>query len=261
MKHRKIRELSMEVMVGTFMFAVLAVLCVFTIMLSRDNFFQKTYPFEVVFEDIMGLRDGDNVVVRGMTVGKIKSMLMKEDGVHLVAALQHPVFLKTDYKVEVVATSVLGGRYLQIFEGKPGSPPLAAGEILRGEKPNDLITLVSSVAADVKDITEKIRNGEGTLGMLVYDDTLYNDARDAMHEIKVAITERHLLVNMETSMENLNQISEKINSGQGTLGMLVNDDTLYIETKQMIKDVRVTVDDLRETSPIVTFSSIYFGAF
>jgi phospholipid/cholesterol/gamma-HCH transport system substrate-binding protein len=251
----------MEVMVGTFMFVVLAVLCVFTIILSRENFFQKTYPFEVVFEDIMGLRDGDNVVMRGMEVGKIKGMLMKPDGVHIVAALQQPAHLKTDYKVEVIATSVLGGRYLQIYEGKVGSPPLPAGEVVRGEKPNDLITLVSSVADDVKNITEKIRMGEGSLGKLIYDDTLYNDARDVVHEFKVAIKERHLLENMETSMDNLNQISEKINSGEGTLGLLVNDETLYIEAKKMIKDVRVTVDDLRETSPIVTFSSIYFGAF
>jgi len=261
MRRRKIRELSMEVMVGTFMFAVLIALCVFTIVLSRENFLQKTYPFEVVFDDIMGLRDGDNVVVRGMTVGKIKSLLMKEDGVHLVAALQHPVFLKTDYKVEVVATSVLGGRYLQIYEGKLESPPLAAGTLVRGTKPNDLITLVSAVADDVKDITGKIRKGEGTLGKLVYDDTLYNDARDVVADVKMSIRERNLLENLENSADNLNQISEKINGGAGTLGKLVNDDTLYVEAKKMIKDVRMTVDDLRETSPIVTFSSIYFGAF
>lgn len=261
MKNRRIKELSTEVMVGTFMFAVLFALCVFTIVLSRENFFQKTFPFEVVFDDIMGLRDGDNVVVRGMTVGKVKSLLLKEDGVHLVAALQHPVALKTDYKVEVIATSVLGGRYLQIFEGKPGSPPLPAGEKIHGEKPNDLITLVSSVADDVKNITEKIRKGEGTLGKLVYDDALYNDARDVMGDIKMSIRERNLLENLENSADNLSQISEKINSGEGTLGKLVNDDTLYVEAKKMIKDVRMTVDDLRETSPIVTFSSIYFGAF
>ena len=44
MKRKKIRELSMEVMVGTFMFAVLLALCIFTIVLSRENFFQKTCP-------------------------------------------------------------------------------------------------------------------------------------------------------------------------------------------------------------------------
>ncbi len=261
MKNRKAKELSMEVLVGTFMFGMLIVLCIFTIVLSRENFFQKTYPFEVVFDDIMGLRDGDNVVMRGMTVGKIKSMLMKDDGVHLVAALQNPVALKTDYKVEVIATSVLGGRYLQIYEGKLTSPPLAAGQIVRGAKPNDLITLVSSVADDVKNITEKIRKGEGSLGKLIYDDTLYNNARDIVRDLKFAMEDRNLLENLENSMANLNDVSEKINGGVGTLGKLVNDDTLYVEAKKMIKDVRMTVDDLRETSPIVTFSSIYFGAF
>ena len=117
----------MEVMVGTFMFVVLTALCVFTILLSRENFFQKTYPFTVVFEDIMGLRDGDNVVVRGMTVGKVKSMVMQPDGVHVIAALTQPLFLKTDYRAEVVATSVLGGRHLQVHEGKLDSPPLPQG--------------------------------------------------------------------------------------------------------------------------------------
>lgn len=261
MKRRKLRELSMEVMVGTFMFVVLTALCVFTIVLSRENFLQKTYPFTVVFEDIMGLRDGDNVVVRGMTVGKVKSMVMQPDGVHVIAALTQPLLLKTDYRAEVVATSVLGGRHLQVHEGKLDSPPLPQGAVVRGEKPNDLMTLVSSVADDVKDITAKIRKGEGSLGKLIYDDALYNDARDVVHDLKVSLRERNVLDNIESSMDNLSQISEKINSGQGTLGQLVNDDKLYVEAKKMIKDVRVAVDDVRETSPIVTFSSIYFGAF
>ena len=121
--------------------------------------------------------------------------------------------------------------------------------------------LVSSVADDVKDITAKIRKGEGSLGKLIYDDALYNDARDVVHDLKVSLRERNVLDNIESSMDNLSQISEKINSGQGTLGQLVNDDKLYVEAKKMIKDVRVAVDDVRETSPIVTFSSIYFGAF
>jgi len=261
MKRRILKELSMEVMVGTFMFVVLAALCIFTIVLSREKFFQKTYTFTVVFEDVMGLREGDNVVVRGMTVGKIKRLVMQPDGVHVIAALQQPLYLKTDYRAEVVATSVLGGRHLQVHEGKLDSPPLPEGAVVRGEKPKDLITLVSSVADDIKDITAKIRNGEGSLGKLIYDDTLYNDARDVVRDIKVSLREHNVLDNIESSMNNLNQISEKINNGQGTLGRLINDDQLYLEASKMIKDIRVAVDDIRETSPIVTFSSIYFGAF
>ena len=78
MRRNRMRELSMEVLVGTFMFVALLSLCVFTIVLSRENVFKKTYPFEVVFADVMGLRDGDNVMIRGMIVGKVKAMILQD---------------------------------------------------------------------------------------------------------------------------------------------------------------------------------------
>jgi len=261
MRRRKIRELSMEVMVGTFMFAVLLALCIFTIILSRENFLQKTYPFEVVFGEVMGLRDGDNVVVRGMEIGKIRRLVMQSDGVHVIAALKHPVTLKNDYKIEVIASSILGGRYLQINEGTDAAPLLGTNVLARGKTPNDLISLVSDVAADLKNASAKVTSGEGTLGKLIYDETLYNDARDVVHELKVAVRERNLVGNLEDAIENFNQVAEKLNSGEGTLGKLINDDSVYVEAKKTLRDVRMMVDDLRETSPIVTFASIFFGAF
>jgi phospholipid/cholesterol/gamma-HCH transport system substrate-binding protein len=315
MRRNRIRELSMEVLVGTFMFVALLSLCVFTIVLSRENVFKKTYPFEVVFADVMGLRDGDNVMIRGMIVGKVKAMTLQDEGVHVVAALQRPVHLKKDYSIDVVLSSVLGGRYMQINEGNPALESLAPGTVLKGQTPKDVMALVSAVAADLKEITgkinsgqgtlgklvnddtlyndtrdvvdelkkavkergllknievsmanlneisDKINHGEGTLGLLVNDESLYNDTRDVVSELKAAVKERGLLKNIEVSMANLNEISDKINHGEGTLGLLVNDESLYLEVKQMINDIRATVDELRETSPIATFTSIFFGVF
>ncbi len=304
----------MEVLVGGFMFAALLSLCFFTIILSRENFFKTTYPFTVVFDNVMGLRDGDNVVIRGMTVGKVKDLSLQEDGVYVKSALLRPIALKSDYKIEIIATSVLGGRYLQINEGQSAKilPPHA---VIRGLKPNDLIAIASGVVADLKDITMKINSGEGTLGKLINDDTLYNDARDIIAEVKTSIKDRQLLKNIETAAANLSEISEKINKGQGTIGKLVNDDGLYVDARRVVGDiraaiedrglmdnlegavanlnevsekincgtgtlgklvndedlyqqatktmveVRAAVDDLRETSPITTFSSVFFGAF
>ncbi|MBI2440057.1 MAG: MCE family protein [Lentisphaerae bacterium] len=261
MRRNRLRELSLEVTVGTFMFVALLSLCVFTIILSRENVFRKAYPFEVIFDDVIGLRDGDNVVIRGMTIGKVKAMVLQDDGVRVVSALRRPVRLKKDYKIEVVISSVLGGRYLQISEGAAGAEDLPAGEIVRGQPPNDIMALVSGVAADLKDITGKINAGQGTLGKLVNDEALYNDARAVVGELKMAIKDRGLINNLETSLANLNEITDKINRGEGTLGLLISDESLYLEAKQLIGDIRATVDDMRETSPIVTFSSIFFGAF
>ena len=261
MRRNRMRELSMEVLVGTFMFVALLSLCVFTIVLSRENVFKKTYPFEVVFADVMGLRDGDNVMMRGMTVGKVKAMVLQDDGVRVVAALQRPIHLEKDYAINVVFSSVLGGRYMQISEGNATLEPLAPDAVVKGQTPKDVMALVAAVAADLKDITGKINSGQGTLGKLVNDDTLYNDTRDVVNELKAAVKDRGLIRNVEASMANLNEITDKINHGEGTLGLLVNDESLYLEVKQMIGDIRATVDEMRETSPIVTFSSIFFGAF
>lgn len=241
MRRNRLRELSMEVLVGTFMFVALLSLCVFTIVLSRENIFKKTYPLEVVFSDVMGLRDGDNVMMRGMVVGKVKSMTLEDGGVRVVAALRQPIRLNKDYMIDVVISSVLGGRYMQINEGKLTAEPLALGTLVRGQTPKDIMALVAEVAADLKDITGKISSGQGTIGKLVNEDAIYNDAR--------------------VSLANLADITDKINHGEGTLGLLVNDESLYLEVKQVIGDIRATVDEVRETSPIVTFSSIFFGAF
>lgn len=256
----KSRELRMEVTVGTFMFAAFLSLAFFTIILSRENIFKTTYPLEVVFEDIMGLRDGDNVVIRGMRVGRIKRLLLQDDGVHVSVALSERVTLKQDYKIDIVATSVLGGRYMQIYAGSHKAPELAPGTEVRGITPRDLIAESTSVVSDFKTISSRIASGQGTLGKLVHDDSLYMDALDVMNEIKTAMTERHLLENLEMAAANLNEISHKINSGQGTLGKLVNDDSLYQDTRKIFSDAQSTLDDLRETAPIVTFTSIFFGA-
>ncbi len=307
------RELFLEMLVGAFMFVVLLSLAFFTIILSRENYLARTYPLEVVFEDVMGLRDGDNVVIRGMTVGKVKQLELREDGVHITATLRRPLRLKEDYAVRVVSTSVLGGRYLQVDEGRTGAemPPDA---LLRGETPRDFMVLAADVVADFREITAKVRAGEGTLGKLVADEALYNDARDLMAQLKQAAGEGGLLSKLDGAAGNLEEITAKvragegtlgklvadealyndardlmaqlkqaageggllskldgaagnlegiaakINRGEGTLGKLVNEDGLYAETMATLGDARKTLDDIRETSPLVTFTSILFGA-
>ena len=62
-------------------------------------------------------------------------------------------------------------------------------------------------------------------------------------------------------MANIEEITRKINQGDGTVARLVNDDDLYKEIQRTISDARAALDDLRETSPITTFSSVFFGAF
>ena len=60
-------------------------------------------------------------------------------------------------------------------------------------------------------------------------------------------------------LESLNAVSEKLARGEGTLGKLVNEDTLYQEVQGLTKDVRQVLDNFRDTTPISTFGSLIMG--
>jgi phospholipid/cholesterol/gamma-HCH transport system substrate-binding protein len=141
-------------------------------------------------------------------------------------------------------------------------------EIKTSVKERQLLKNIETAAANLSAISEKINQGQGTIGKLVNDDALYADARQVVGDarrivgdIRAAVQERGMLDNLEGALANLNAVSEKINAGSGTLGKLVNDPDLYEQAKKTMIEVRAAVDDLRETAPIVTFASVYFGAF
>lgn len=291
------RELTLEIVVGSFMVMVLLGLGYFTIILSRETWFTPKHQYEVVFRDVMGLREGDNVVVCGMTVGKVKMLELLEDGVHVVASLDAPVRMHEGYRVTIVTTSILGGRYLQIEEGPESAPRLPDGAVFRGAPPYDLmadaaelinaakqaaveggiITNLQSMADQLHEIVSRVNAGEGTLGKLLSaDDTLYRDLSEAVASAKTIASRLEagegtlgrlmsqddaVYEDLAATLASLRSITARIESGEGLLGRLVQDDALYGEIEGVVGEVRATVDDLRETTPVVTFTSIFFGAF
>ncbi len=256
------RELTVEVVVGVFLAMILLGFFYFTIFLSGKKFGEKKYEFAVTFENVMGLRETDDVVVRGMPIGSVKKLSLKDNGVLVECSLKKKLTMKKDYKIVIVSKSMLGGRYLQVYEGSEEFPELPAEFQLHGEPPYDLMTdaaelvgamkdgfIEGGIIANLKSTTEKIdevadriKNGKGTLGKMLSDDeTLYTDLAESAASLK--------------------KIAARLERGEGILGKLMSDDdTLYAEVEQIVKEVRAVVDDLRETSPIVTFTSVFFGA-
>ncbi len=100
-------------------------------MLSRENFLAKSYPLEVVFERVQGLREGDNVQTRGVKVGRIKEVSMCDAGVKVSIRLDVPLELREDYRVEIVPSSILGGQHLSIDAGSSSLLLIHNGHIYR----------------------------------------------------------------------------------------------------------------------------------
>lgn len=136
---------------------------------------------------------------------------------------------------------------------------------------------LQSAVADIRSMADRVEKGEGTLGKLFSSDSkLYDDLSDTIANFK-SISERlekgegtvgkllssddSLYADLHDTVSNLKLITGRLENGEGALGQLMRDDgALSVELNGLVNDGRDMIDDLRETSPISTFSSIFFGA-
>ncbi|NLG33771.1 MAG: MCE family protein [Lentisphaerae bacterium] len=327
MKFKK--QVFIESMVGLFSFAVIAALFLLTVVLSRDSLFHRSQSVVVVFQDVMGLRVGDMVSARGVTVGKVKAIELQAKGVHVHVLLDKPIHLREDYHISVMPTSVLGGRFLNIDEGTLDREPIPMPALLAGSSSEDLIDAATQTVVEIRDALnggiledlsasmEQIRSlatrlgeGEGLIGRLLTDDALYGDIAQILGNVRQVsdelargegtlgklLTDEAVYEDVQAVAANLRQatdsvargegllgrllsgddamgedlagtltafrtISETIARGEGTLGRLLTDEELYVEFEALVREGRAAVEDFRETSPITTFTSIFFGVF
>ncbi|MBI3724245.1 MCE family protein [bacterium] len=147
-----------------------------------------------------------------------------------------------------------------------------------------------AVVADVRSMTDAIARGDGSIGRIMTNPTFAQETEGVLHDVRGALgrleaitkdtqntTEKVQQVldaargtlekldgtikNTEKITNDLAQVTDKINKGNGTLAKLVNDDALYRETKALLKELRESVEDLREQAPINSFIGVVFSAF
>jgi len=65
--------------------------------------------------------------------------------------------------------------------------------------------------------------------------------------------------NLVAITESLKTVGTRLAEGEGTLGRLAADDTLYTEIEGLVGDMRQVLDNFRETQPLTTFGSLVLG--
>ena len=63
------------------------------------------------------------------------------------------------------------------------------------------------------------------------------------------------------SQREFESITEKIDTGQGTLGKLINENRVHDSTDGLIKELRDAIEDTREQAPVTSFIRAALTAF
>jgi phospholipid/cholesterol/gamma-HCH transport system substrate-binding protein len=104
-------------------------------------------------------------------------------------------------------------RISRMVEHPEGEQGLLPG-LLFDPKYRALLDDLKTTAHNLREVSDRVAGGRGTLGSLVADSGDQSDLQLTLHDLRAAVA-------------NLKAISEKINTGEGTVGALIVDPTVY----------------------------------
>ena len=244
--------------VGITVFLGLIILFIFLFMVgSENNAFTSTYRLNIFLPNLQGLNKGSLVSLGGMKVGSVESFeFSRKDSVNgVTVGLDIPekyksMITKSSY-VMLKTIGLLGDMTVDISMGKIGEQPLKDNDFLEvnpslnietfANKVGPLIDDISSTMKNIKSITDKIANGDGSLGKFLNNTTAINNLEKVLsnlNSITDAIVNKKgaigklaydpaLYNNIEILSNNLGNISDSLKNGKGSLGKLLSSDKLY----------------------------------
>ena len=237
-----------EIKVGIFVVIILFLFGVGIFAIgSHQKYFQSQYTLWASFSNIRGLIVGAPVRLAGLTVGRVNAILFPEDP----AAKTIRVELKINKDVQkricedsiasIQTMGLLGDKYVEISLGSPQSGVLPDEARIKSVAPIDLmeyatkieetIDVVNTILVDVKEISAQIRGGKGLLHAILYDPA----GGELVNNLSVASgSAEDLMKDLSSAVKSVDNIVKKVERGEGSLGGLINDPTVYEDLKVIL---------------------------
>jgi phospholipid/cholesterol/gamma-HCH transport system substrate-binding protein len=135
---------KLELMVGAFVLFGIVCLGYLSIKLGKlEVIGGDLYEVDAQFNSASGLKAGSTVEIAGVEVGRVKSIVLKEDRAMVRLAVQNGTKLYSDTIASIKTRGIIGEKFLALSPGGSGDP-LKPGDMIRDtESGLDLEELVS----------------------------------------------------------------------------------------------------------------------
>ncbi|MCX6834023.1 MAG: MlaD family protein [candidate division Zixibacteria bacterium] len=264
------------------------------------SIFDPKISFVCYFANVNGLVRGSPIWFGGVEVGNVTSLdfevVNSPRQVRVVCRVTERIhrYLTTETRVELGTIGILGDRYIEIVPGLKGTP-IESMDVIEvqeigsapamfeaGEK---ALGKVDQLATNLDTLLVRVNRGEGTLGQLASNDSLYvqltallanltritaslqknqesliesvrhmsqsvGDLAQQVSENKGTlgklVTEPALYDNLNSSSARLDSILTKIDLAKGNLGLMVNDSALYVELTNLLTRANSLITDIEK---------------
>ena len=192
-------------------------------------FKDQGYNLIAGFETLKELKEGDEVRMAGVKIGEVEKTRLAGRRAEAVLRINPTVKIKGDATATIVMAGLIGTNYIAIDLGSEAAAELQPGAEIRTKSSPDL----NAVMSQIGDLGRKLEGALGNIGGALSGD---GKTPGIIQKVDQLVTENRENISKTTS--NLQQITDKVNRGEGTLGRLVNDPNLYTDLQSALGEIR-----------------------
>jgi phospholipid/cholesterol/gamma-HCH transport system substrate-binding protein len=135
---------KLEFVVGVFVLVGILCLGYLAIKLGKLELVGGNY-YEITadFSSSSGLKKGASVEIAGVEVGRVKSILLKEDQAQVVLAIEDGITVYNDAIASIKTRGIIGEKFMGLSPGGAGEPLSKGGTIVDTESGIDLEQVIS----------------------------------------------------------------------------------------------------------------------
>jgi phospholipid/cholesterol/gamma-HCH transport system substrate-binding protein len=190
--------MSRTARLGLFILGTFAILALGIFIIgSKSYLFTSTYVLKTEFSNVAGLAQGADVLVGGVHSGTVESIELPHNAsgkvtVRLEMDKDTHQIIKQDSVASIQTEGLLGNQYVAVSFGSAGKPDVKDGDTIASVPPLEMGALldkangllasgqvamgnITQITAHLDSVSEKIDKGDGTVGALINDRSLYNN--------------------------------------------------------------------------------------
>ena len=242
----------------TVIVAAITLAVLIALMSGTGGLFTPKIMLKSYFPDAQGLRVGAPVRLSGVDIGNVKYIRVVHDHpqapveVTMRVVTKYQFNLHKDSRTLLETAGVLGETLINIDSSSASGPLAQDGDVLPSgdvKGYNDVMVAANSSLQNMDVLLKRmdriiafVESGQGSVGKLIYDPSLYNRVNSTVSEFQGLVNEiaqgqgslGKLISNDElydkanATIDRVNKMIDDVNAGNGTAGKLLKDPTLFI---------------------------------
>jgi phospholipid/cholesterol/gamma-HCH transport system substrate-binding protein len=226
MKNKSIDNLKL----GLFVIAGLFFLVLLLYMIGKNrSMFGSNFTLKARFQNVQGLKQGNNVRFAGIEVGTVKKVSIIADTlVEVVMYVNKDMkrFIRKNATVKIGSDGVMGNKLLNIVAENGNADFVSSGDVLVGRTPLDMDEMLRTLQhtnADISTISSELKqsvirfNTSNALWSVIQDERMPKDIRSAAANIRIAAAKA------SAAIGDVQGIIADVKGGKGSLGKMLND--------------------------------------